>query len=76
MAVYNGDSTFSIEPRWFIKEIRMKGARKLPQLNFRWPEKDIEIVKQWAEKNGRSLNNEVHRIVMDFLKKEGVTNAN
>ncbi|EKT58413.1 MULTISPECIES: Arc family DNA-binding protein [Providencia] len=54
----------------------MKGARKLPQLNFRWPEKDIELVKQWAEKNGRSLNNEVHRIVMDFLKKEGAINAN
>ncbi|EPL1176330.1 MULTISPECIES: Arc family DNA-binding protein [Enterobacterales] len=53
----------------------MKGARKLPQLNFRWPEKDIEAVKQWAEKNGRSLNNEVHRIVMDFLKKEGVLDA-
>ncbi|EMD1716112.1 MULTISPECIES: Arc family DNA-binding protein [Providencia] len=54
----------------------MKGARKLPQLNFRWPEKDIELVKQSAEKNGRSLNNEVHRIVMDFLKKEGVKSAN
>lgn len=53
----------------------MKGARKLPQLNFRWPEKDIEAVKQWAEKNGRSLNNEVHRIVMDFLKKEGALDA-
>lgn len=42
----------------------------MPQLNFRWPQEDIEAVKRWAEKNGRSLNNEVHRIVMDFLKKE------
>lgn len=74
MTVYNGDSTFSIEPRWFIKRLRMKGARKLPQLNFRWPEKDIELVKQWAEKNGRSLNDEVHRIVMEYLKDKTVTN--
>lgn len=52
----------------------MKGARKLPQLNFRWPKKDIELVKQWAKKNGRSLNNEVHRIVMEYLKDKAITN--
>ncbi|MEQ5452001.1 Arc family DNA-binding protein [Providencia huaxiensis] len=48
----------------------MKGARKLPQLNFRWPEKDIALAKKWAEKNGRSLNSEVHRIVMEFISRE------
>ncbi|HHR6459153.1 TPA: Arc family DNA-binding protein [Providencia alcalifaciens] len=42
----------------------------MPQLNFRWPEKDIAVAKQWAEKNGRSLNSEVHRIVMEFIIRE------
>ncbi|MGC6225498.1 Arc family DNA-binding protein [Proteus mirabilis] len=46
----------------------MKGASKMPQLNFRWPQKDIDAAKDWAESAGRSLNTEVHRIVMNYIK--------
>ncbi len=40
----------------------------MPQLNFRWPQEDIELAKWWAEKKGRSLNTEVNRIVMEYIK--------
>lgn len=46
----------------------MKGASRMPQLNFRWPQEDIELAKWWAEKKGRSLNTEVNRIVMEYIK--------
>lgn len=53
----------------------MQGARKLPQFNLRWPQKDLDLVRKAAEKNGRSVNAEMHRRIMDSLKKDGFINA-
>lgn len=49
----------------------MKGARKLPQFNLRWPAESLVLAKKVAAENGRSLNEELHRIFMDTMKKEG-----
>lgn len=49
----------------------MKGARKLPQFNLRWPADSLILAKKVAAENGRSLNEELHRIFMDTMKKEG-----
>lgn len=51
----------------------MKGASKMPQFNLRWPQKDLDLIRKVAEENGRSANTEIHRRVMDSLKREGVT---
>ncbi|PWD58521.1 Arc family DNA-binding protein [Pectobacterium parmentieri] len=51
----------------------MQGARKLPQFNLRWPQKDLDLIRKVAEENGRSANTEIYRRVMDSLKREGVT---
>ncbi|QXX82965.1 Arc family DNA-binding protein [Providencia sp. R33] len=50
----------------------MKGASRMPQLNFRWPQKDIDEAKEWAESVGRSLNTEVNRIVMEYIKERKI----
>ncbi|EKN4841533.1 Arc family DNA-binding protein [Yersinia enterocolitica] len=49
----------------------MKGARKLPQFNLRWPVEALTLVKKVAEENGRSTNEEIYRCVMETLKREG-----
>lgn len=49
----------------------MLGARKLPQFNLRWPQKDLDLIRKIAEENGRSANSEIYRRVMESLKKEG-----
>ncbi|EOG7231284.1 TPA: Arc family DNA-binding protein [Klebsiella pneumoniae] len=49
----------------------MKGARKLPQLNLRWPAETIALAKLVAAENGRSVNEELYRMFMDKMKEEG-----
>lgn len=49
----------------------MKGARKLPQFNLRWPEETLALAKRVAAENGRSLNEELYRIFMEKMKEEG-----
>ncbi|BEO75178.1 TPA: Arc family DNA-binding protein [Serratia marcescens] len=49
----------------------MKGARKLPQFNLRWPEEILSLIRKVAEENGRSANAEIYQRVMESLKREG-----
>lgn len=49
----------------------MLGARKSPQFNLRWPQKDLDLIRKIAEENGCSANSEIYRRVMESLKKEG-----
>ncbi|MGP1148211.1 Arc family DNA-binding protein [Serratia sp. CY49633] len=49
----------------------MKGARKLPQFNLRWPEEILSLIRKVAEENGRSANAEIYKRVMESLKREG-----
>lgn len=49
----------------------MKGARKLPQFNLRWPPETLALAKQVAAENGRSMNEELYRMFMDRMKEEG-----
>lgn len=49
----------------------MKGERKQPQFNLRWPEELLSLIRQIAEENGRSANAEIYQRVMDSLKREG-----
>ncbi|HHA1251562.1 TPA: Arc family DNA-binding protein [Enterobacter hormaechei] len=53
----------------------MKGASKMPQFNLRWPQRDLDLVRKVAEENGRSVNAEMHRRVMESLKKDGILKA-
>lgn len=53
----------------------MQGARKLPQFNLRWPKETFDLVRQAAEKNGRSVNSEIYMRVMQSFKQEGRTSA-
>ncbi|WP_264041569.1 Arc family DNA-binding protein [Pectobacterium carotovorum] len=53
----------------------MQGARKLPQFNLRWPQKDLDLIRKVAEESGRSANTEIHRRVMESLKRDGFINA-
>ncbi|MDM1814959.1 Arc family DNA-binding protein [Serratia ureilytica] len=50
----------------------MQSARNLPQFNLRWPKEALDLVRKAAEDNGRSVNSEIYRRVMDSLKREGV----
>ncbi|HHG2156086.1 TPA: Arc family DNA-binding protein [Klebsiella pneumoniae] len=50
---------------------KVKGARKLPQFNLRWPAGALALAKQVAAENGRSLNEELYRMFMDKMKEEG-----
>lgn len=52
--------------------VDMQGARKLPQFNLRWPKEALDMVRKVAEENGRSVNSEIYKRVMDSLKREGV----
>ncbi|EPL5323456.1 Arc family DNA-binding protein [Citrobacter freundii] len=49
----------------------MQGARKLPQFNLRWPQESLNLVKQIAAENGRSVNEELHRMFLQKMKEEG-----
>ncbi|WKM72883.1 Arc family DNA-binding protein [Klebsiella oxytoca] len=49
----------------------MLGARKLPQINLRWPADTIALAKKVAAENGRSVNEELYRMFMDRMKEEG-----
>ncbi|HGA5424849.1 TPA: Arc family DNA-binding protein [Salmonella enterica subsp. enterica serovar Brunei] len=49
----------------------MKGARKLPQFNLRWPQESLNLAKQIAAENGRSVNEELHRMFVQKMKEEG-----
>ena len=53
----------------------MQGARKMPQFNLRWPKEVLDLVRKVAEENGRSVNSEIYKRVMDSLKREGITDA-
>ncbi|EAA8777913.1 Arc family DNA-binding protein [Salmonella enterica] len=50
----------------------MQGARKLPQFNLRWPKEALDMVRKVAEENGRSVNSEIYKRVMESLKREGL----
>jgi len=54
-----------------MQEMHMKGARKLPQFNLRWPEEILSLIRKVAEENGRSANAEIYQRVMESLKREG-----
>ncbi|EAA6224044.1 Arc family DNA-binding protein [Salmonella enterica] len=49
----------------------MQGARKLPQFNLRWPQESLNLAKQIAAENGRSVNEELHRMFLQKMKEEG-----
>lgn len=49
----------------------MKGASKMPQFNLRWPKGSLDLIRKVAEENGRSVNSEIYKRVMDSLKQEG-----
>ena len=49
----------------------MKDARNLPQFNLRWPKEALDLVRKAAEENGRSVNSELYKRVMDSLIQEG-----
>ncbi|HCU2310643.1 TPA: Arc family DNA-binding protein [Klebsiella aerogenes] len=49
----------------------MQGARKLPQFNLRWPQESLNLAKKVASENGRSVNEELHRMFMQKMKEEG-----
>ncbi|EFN6654356.1 TPA: Arc family DNA-binding protein [Escherichia coli] len=51
----------------------MKGMSKMPQFNLRWPKEVLDLVRKMAEENGRSVNSEIYKRVMDSLKREGIT---
>ncbi|EBL2004197.1 Arc family DNA-binding protein [Salmonella enterica] len=51
----------------------MKGMSKNPQFNLRWPKEALDMVRKVAEENGRSVNSEIYKRVMDSLKREGIT---
>ncbi|EPK4542393.1 Arc family DNA-binding protein [Serratia marcescens] len=51
----------------------MKGMSKNPQFNLRWPKESLDLVRKAAEENGRSVNSEIFKRVMDSLKRDGVT---
>ncbi len=53
----------------------MQGARKLPQLNLRWPQEAVNLAKRVASENGRSVNEELYRVFMERMRKEGKCNA-
>ena len=53
-------------------ELNMQGARKMPQFNLRWPKEVLDLVRKVAEENGRSVNSEIYKRVLDSLKREGV----
>ncbi len=40
----------------------------MPQFNLRWP-KSIDLVRKVAEENGRSVNSEIYKRVLDSLKR-------
>ncbi|EGK5916377.1 Arc family DNA-binding protein [Escherichia coli] len=50
----------------------MQGARKMPQFNLRWPKEVLDLVRKVAEENGRSVNSEIYKRVLDSLKREGI----
>ncbi|MDQ7100885.1 Arc family DNA-binding protein [Serratia sp. MF2] len=50
----------------------MKGMSKNPQFNLRWPKESLDLVRKAAEENGRSVNSEIFKRVMDSLKRDGV----
>lgn len=52
----------------------MQGARKLPQFNLRWPQKDLDLARKAAKGNGRSMNAEIYLRVMESLKRDGFIN--
>lgn len=54
-------------------EVNMKGMSKMPQFNLRWPKEVLDLVRKVAEENGRSVNSEIYKRVMDSLKREGIT---
>ncbi len=54
-------------------ELNMQGARKMPQFNLRWPKEVLDLVRKVAEENGRSVNSEIYKRVLDSLKREGIT---
>lgn len=49
----------------------MKGMSKMPQFNLRWPKEVLDLVRKVAEENGRSVNSEIYKRVMESFKKEG-----
>lgn len=51
----------------------MKGMSKNPQFNLRWPKESLDLVRKAAEENGRSVNSEIFKRVMDSLKRDGVS---
>ena len=54
-------------------EVKMKGMSKMPQFNLRWPKEVLDLVRKVAEENGRSVNSEIYKRVLDSLKREGIT---
>lgn len=44
----------------------------MPQFNLRWPKEVFDLVRKVAEENGRSVNSEIYKRVMESLKREGL----